>query len=164
MERETIYKKMVEKFGLYIQIVVAIEELSEFTKELTKIIRNGFQRRNQFIVETVDVIIVLRQVAYLFGIELKDNEEEYGDYNVNYLVNQSLKEISIVSKVLSFNLDHFNGSLCTGPTYDESKALELAMDNLLGYVKTFIDMFGLAKEIDARLKRKEDALKEKFNI
>ena len=63
-ERTTIYKKIFRK-KTKIQLIIAIEEMSELTKELTKTIR-GHNRRNNIIEEIGDVRIMLEALEIIF--------------------------------------------------------------------------------------------------
>lgn len=67
-ERKALYKKTIEEFGRDIQIVIAIEEMSELTKELTKMIR-GYNRRDKLIEEIGDVKIMLETIEMIFDCE-----------------------------------------------------------------------------------------------
>lgn len=67
-ERKALYKKTIEEFGRDIQIVIAIEEMSELTKELTKMIR-GYNRRDKLIEEIGDVKIMLETIEVIFDCE-----------------------------------------------------------------------------------------------
>lgn len=53
------------------QIVVAIEELSELQKELTKSLRMAFNR-DHMVEEMADVLIMLYQMIYYFGLSDKE--------------------------------------------------------------------------------------------
>lgn len=53
------------------QIIVAIEELSELTKELTKALRMAYNA-NHMTEEIADVHIMLYQMQYYFGIKDTD--------------------------------------------------------------------------------------------
>lgn len=53
------------------QIVVAIEELSELTKELTKALRMAYNR-DHMTEEMADTLIMIYQMFYYFGISEKD--------------------------------------------------------------------------------------------
>ena len=61
--------KAVEKFGVESQIIVAIEELSELQKALTKYLRKGVcdEVIANIREEAVDVRIMLEQVEVVFG-------------------------------------------------------------------------------------------------
>ena len=64
-ERKKLYKQIHEKYGIKIQIVIAIEEMSELTKELTKTLR-GYDRQENIIEEIADVRIMIEQLELIF--------------------------------------------------------------------------------------------------
>ena len=64
-ERNRLYKRIHEKFGTKIQLIIAIEEMSELTKELTKTIR-GYDRQENIIEEIADVRIMIEQLELIF--------------------------------------------------------------------------------------------------
>ena len=55
-------------YGKTSQILIAVEEMSELTKELCKYRRN-FERRKEIIEEIADCQIMLEQLIELFGIK-----------------------------------------------------------------------------------------------
>ena len=55
------------------QMVVAIEELSELQKELSKYLRNKLDKSN-LLEEYVDVLIMMEQIKLLFDFQNKDIE------------------------------------------------------------------------------------------
>lgn len=64
-------KTALDTFGAYAQTVVAIEELSEFQKELCKAIRTGIgdpENRDHIAEEIADVYIMLEQMEALFDV------------------------------------------------------------------------------------------------
>jgi len=63
---ECVTKKIVEKYGEK-QIVIAIEELSELTKELCKAYRGQLNIQN-LIEEIADCYIVLEEMTFHLGI------------------------------------------------------------------------------------------------
>mgnify|MGYP006928563923 FL=1 len=63
-----IYKQVVCTFGQNVQIIVAIEELSELSKELTKTIRNKMNPEG-LAEEMADVEIMLEQLKLMFANE-----------------------------------------------------------------------------------------------
>lgn len=68
-----IIKKAIEKYGEKNQLIVAIEELSELQKELTKYLR-GIGNDEHIAEETADVRIMLSQIETIFnnrGLVLK---------------------------------------------------------------------------------------------
>ena len=65
-----IYKKLREQNGDTAQLVVAIEELSELTKEITKCLRNK-GNIDHLAEEVADVEIVVDQVKQIFNVQKK---------------------------------------------------------------------------------------------
>ena len=62
-----LYKEVLAKNGIRMQTVVAIEELSELLKELTKFLRgNRSYDRNQNIAEEIADVIIMCQQLTLF--------------------------------------------------------------------------------------------------
>lgn len=64
---EEIIEAAIKKYGVAMQTVVAIEEMSELTKELTKALR-GKENIEGIVEELADVYIMLNQVQMMFGI------------------------------------------------------------------------------------------------
>lgn len=69
-QRRGIYKAALRRWGAELQTLVAIEEMSELTKELCKIGR-GTRDLEALADEIADVIIMLEQLRMIYGI----NEE-----------------------------------------------------------------------------------------
>ena len=74
-ENKSIEKMAIEKYGKELQTVVAIEELSELIKELTKNIR-GKNNHDAIVEEIADVYIMLDQVMMMNDIWLNDVVEK----------------------------------------------------------------------------------------
>ncbi len=66
MNEENIYAKALKKWGEDLQIIVAIEEMSELTKELTKYLRNKDKDMQNTAQEIADVEIMLAQLKFIF--------------------------------------------------------------------------------------------------
>lgn len=66
-EREKVYTKALIRYGEENQMVVAIEEMSELQKEITKFLR-GTGNAGNLAEETADVLICLEQLIYMHGI------------------------------------------------------------------------------------------------
>ena len=62
-----IMRSAIKKNGKTIQTVVAIEELSELQKELTKYIR-GKGNRDNLIEEVADVLVMIAQIQLMYYI------------------------------------------------------------------------------------------------
>lgn len=73
IEREEIYEKLFDEYGK-MQVIVAIEELSELQKELCKCLRNKDSTIN-LLEEIADVKIMLEQIISIYG--LCEEEIEY---------------------------------------------------------------------------------------
>lgn len=79
MDEKEIYKKAINKWGVVPQITMAIEEMSELTKVLCKLLRyKDFDpkkdnfcsvRQGDLIGEITDVKIMLEQIIYHYKIE-----------------------------------------------------------------------------------------------
>ena len=65
-----IYKRLREQNGDSAQLVVAIEELSELTKEITKCLRNK-GNIDLLAEEVADVEIMVEQVKLIFNVQDK---------------------------------------------------------------------------------------------
>ena len=71
MEIKKVQEAVIAKYGKTNQTFVAIEEMSELVKELTKNMR-GEHNRNAIVEELADVYIVLDQIMIIHGIDLDD--------------------------------------------------------------------------------------------
>lgn len=77
-ENKSIEKMAIEKYGKELQTVVAIEELSELIKELTKNIR-GKNNHDAIVEEIADVYIMLDQVMMMNDICLNEVVEKMNE-------------------------------------------------------------------------------------
>lgn len=66
-ERQKAYTNALLWYGEEVQLVVAIEELSECQKEICKFLR-GYGNAGHLAEEIADAIIMLEQVCYIFGL------------------------------------------------------------------------------------------------
>lgn len=64
----TILEKAIETYGKDMQLTVAVEELSELTKEICKN-KRGADNIDNIIEEMADCYIMLAQLAIIFNIE-----------------------------------------------------------------------------------------------
>lgn len=71
MEIKEVQYAVIAKFGKEHQTFVAIEEMSELMKALTKNMR-GEHNRQDIVEELADVYIVLDQIMMMHGIDLDD--------------------------------------------------------------------------------------------
>ena len=77
---DDVMRKAIEKWGIEMQSVVAIEELSELQKELTKAIRClckiKVSDKVNITEEVADVQIMLWQIQKMYGISIEELGEE----------------------------------------------------------------------------------------
>lgn len=78
-ERQRVYEKALAKWGEKLQSTVAIEEMSEVIKEITKMQR-GELNREHMAEEIADARIMMEQMCLMLGIN--DSVESWMDYKV----------------------------------------------------------------------------------
>lgn len=78
-ERRKVYKSALIKFGTQMQCTVAIEEMSEVIKEITKMLR-GKLNREHMAEEIADATIMLEQLCQMLNIN--DSVASWMDYKV----------------------------------------------------------------------------------
>ena len=78
-ERKQVYEKALAKFGCKMQATVAVEEMSEVIKEITKALR-GELNREHLAEEIADATIMLEQLRQMFNIN--DSVNSWMDYKV----------------------------------------------------------------------------------
>ena len=83
-ERKAVYEKALQMWGAGAQIIMAIEEMSELTKELCKHFRDR-QNVEDIADEIADVTIMMEQLRLIFGI----NEEVCSHMDMKVLRLQS---------------------------------------------------------------------------
>ena len=79
-------KAIANHYGKESQVLIAIEEMSELTKELCKYFRR-YNRRNEIIEEIADAKIMLEQLTELF------NAEEEVSNMVDYKLKRQIRRI-----------------------------------------------------------------------
>ena len=68
-QRQVVYRKAVERFGPPNQMIKAIEEMSELTKVLAKIlVMGGEVSLDELIEEVADVTIMMEQLRLMYNI------------------------------------------------------------------------------------------------
>lgn len=77
-----ILNEAINTFGIDNQLNIAIEEMSELTKEICKY-KRGFHNFDGISDEMADVIIMLEQLKIIFGNDIKVKERI--DYKVSRL-------------------------------------------------------------------------------
>ena len=65
MKREEILKSAIERYGNTSQLIIAMEEMAELTKELSKFLR-GAHNEDAIAEEIADVRIMLEQLEIMF--------------------------------------------------------------------------------------------------
>lgn len=86
VENLTVYKRAVLKFGQQSQVNVAIEEMSELTKELCKLNR-GRNNIDHILEEIADVFIMLYQLVLIFDDQEEKRVLQYIDEKTKRLEN-----------------------------------------------------------------------------
>lgn len=66
-QRAKVYTNALIRYGDGIQMIVALEELSEAQKEICKFLR-GLGDREHLAEEIADATIMLEQMRYIFGV------------------------------------------------------------------------------------------------
>lgn len=69
-QRQMVYRKAIERFGPPNQMIKAIEEMSELTKVLAKIlVMGGEVSLDELIEEVADVTIMMEQIRLIYNID-----------------------------------------------------------------------------------------------
>lgn len=84
-----ICKSIANHYGREHQVLIAIEEMSELTKELCKYFRR-FDRKKEIVEEVADAQIMLEQLIELFGIE--GDVDKMVDYKLNRQIRRMEQE------------------------------------------------------------------------
>ena len=71
---ESIYQRAIDHYGSQLQSIVAIEEMAELQKELSKFLRGNLDE-NHMAEEIADVEIMLNQLKLIF-----DNHNKVGEF------------------------------------------------------------------------------------
>lgn len=79
-------RSIANHYGKEHQVLIAIEEMSELTKELCKYFRR-YERKKEIIEEVADAQIMLEQLIELFGI---NNEV---DRMIDYKLNRQIRRM-----------------------------------------------------------------------
>ena len=85
MSNRELYQLALDKWGANGQLTVAVEELSELTKEICKMLRN-IGNTNGLAEEVADVEIMCEQLRYIFSIDA--DVDDWKKYKLNRLVNR----------------------------------------------------------------------------
>lgn len=86
-QRLEVYAEAIYFYGTKTQIIVAIEEMSELIKELTKNLRG---EKENIVEEIADVEIMLEQLIFMKN--LRKAIDEVKDFKVNRLIKKIKKD------------------------------------------------------------------------
>ena len=78
-ERKRVYEAALSKWGAELQATVAIEEMSEVIKEITKMLRGNLSREHMA-EEIADATIMLEQLRQMLNIN--DSVESWVNYKI----------------------------------------------------------------------------------
>ena len=78
-ERKAVYESALDKWGAKMQATVAIEEMSEVIKEITKMLRGELDREHMA-EEIADATIMLEQLRQMLNIN--DSVDSWMDYKI----------------------------------------------------------------------------------
>lgn len=78
-ERNKVYADALKKWGVEHQSTVAIEEMSEVIKEITKMLRGDLDREHMA-EEVADARIMLEQICQILNIN--DSADAWMDYKI----------------------------------------------------------------------------------
>ncbi len=81
--RECVYNDAIDKFGDRAQIIVAVEEMSELTKELCKYLNDRQDDTYSIAEEIADVTVMMEQLRIIF--ECNDDVCEQMDFKIERL-------------------------------------------------------------------------------
>ena len=91
LKQKVILQGAINIYGIHKQSIVAIEEMSELTKEITKSLREEM-RSEHMVEEIADVLIMVEQVKMMY--EVSDDEIQRNiDYKINRLNDRLIERI-----------------------------------------------------------------------
>ena len=73
-----LLQKVIDKYGTTLQTTVAMEELAELIKEISKVIR-GNKNADGMIEEIADVLIMIEQLKLMYNISDEEIQSEIND-------------------------------------------------------------------------------------
>lgn len=80
---KSILAKAIVKNGILPQSMIAVEELAELQKEISKATR-GFENKSELTEEIADVLIMIEQVKMIYNLSDADIQQQI-DYKINRL-------------------------------------------------------------------------------
>lgn len=97
---DEVIKEAIETFGKDLQMIVAIEEMTELTKAITKILRYGM--KGGYVAdakeEIADVMIMILQLMQIFGLSEDDIAKSMSE-KIKRLQGDILRKKSQVSRL-----------------------------------------------------------------
>lgn len=72
---DELLRQAIQEFGSDKQALVAVEELSELQKEILKSVNRRQNNRTQILEELVDVLIMIRQLVFIYGHTYSELQE-----------------------------------------------------------------------------------------
>lgn len=81
---KSVLRQAIETYGSDMQLNVAIEELSELTKEICKY-KRGVDNTEAITEEVADCYIMLEQIKMIFGLDKGTAIEDAIDYKIERL-------------------------------------------------------------------------------
>ena len=82
-ERRAVYEEAIATYGIERQIMMAVEEMAELTKELAKSFRPGGTTLEKLVDEIADVTIMVEQLR--LGFDANQRVQDRIDYKVQRL-------------------------------------------------------------------------------
>ena len=74
-EIEEFVIKMIKKYGENKQVLVAVEEMQELSKELLKNVNRDVKNRKEIVEELADVLLMSMQLSTIYDIDIKEIEK-----------------------------------------------------------------------------------------
>lgn len=82
-ERRAVYFAAIDHYGSDSQILMAVEEMAELTKELAKTFRPNETTTEKLVDEIADVVVMLEQLRLIFDVN--EEVQERIDFKVQRL-------------------------------------------------------------------------------
>ena len=83
--------KMIEKNGKNKQVLVAVEEMQELSKELLKNVNRDVKNRKEILEELADVLLMSMQLITIYNIDGKEIEKVWEEKIKRVIDNENKK-------------------------------------------------------------------------
>ncbi len=91
MKKEEIYKAAINKYGVFAQIEMAVEECSELIQAIQKTKRdNNIETSNHVCEEIADVEIMIEQLRGIFNSDMIDKYKQEKLERLNKRINETI--------------------------------------------------------------------------